>query len=78
MSRTKPELRVEWRKRDTDGHAIGRAAHGCEDHDFYAAKNALLRALPSLVLSIPQWNDAPGRTQAEVVAALRKAAELCE
>ena len=20
MSRTKPELRVEWRKRDTDGH----------------------------------------------------------
>lgn len=57
--------------------ALGRAAHGCEDHDFYAAKNALLRALPSLVLSIPEWNDAPGRTQAEVVAALRAAAETC-
>jgi hypothetical protein len=25
---------------------------------------------------VPHWNDAPGRTQAEVVAALRQAAEL--
>ena len=27
--------------------------------------------------SIPAWNDAPGRTQAEVVAALKAAAEAC-
>lgn len=27
---------------------------------------------------IDDWNDAPGRTQAEVVAALRKAADLAE
>lgn len=28
--------------------------------------------------SVAQWNDAPGRTQAEVVAALRAAAERAE
>lgn len=29
-------------------------------------------------MGVAPWNDAPGRTQAEVVQALRQAAEACE
>lgn len=57
--------------------AIQKAAFGGDGYAYHFAKGALLRALPKRALSIPDWNDAPGRTQAEVVAALKAAAETC-
>jgi hypothetical protein len=43
---------------------------------WYPTRDALERVIDHQ--SIPGWNDAPDRTQAEVVAALRRAADLAE
>lgn len=40
-----------------------------------AVAGRALRALSSMVGVVPDWNDAPNRTQSEVVTALRQAAE---
>lgn len=40
------------------------------------ARNAFRAVIGGWNKSIPEWNDAPGRTQAEVVAKLREAAAL--
>lgn len=57
------------------GGAIFKAANKLGNNRSLAS--SALRFLESSlgVASVPAWNDEPGRTQAEVVAALRKAAE---
>ena len=53
--------------------AIRRACPGYPNDNLdIAAMNLLERHLSTL--DIPAWNDAPGRTKEEVVAALREAA----
>lgn len=55
-------------------HSEYRALAGRQD----AAERALAEPFGLDDLSIPEWNDAPGRTQAEVVAAFRAAADALE
>jgi hypothetical protein len=43
-------------------------------YDAFLALSKLLRSVSPGAKSVYDWNDAPGRTQAEVVAALREAA----
>lgn len=61
--------------------ALRRAAGGKLDIAD-AAEDVLIRVLPPPPgpheSPAVYWNDTPGRTQAEVVAALRKAADLAE
>lgn len=57
--------------------AIHMAARDNEE-TIWQARTVLLRVLPDEVTSIMDWNDAPSRTQAEVVDALRRAAKACE
>lgn len=54
--------------------AAGRTDSGS---DFMETVRVLGRAIGVHESKIIAWNDAPGRTQAEVVAALRAAAETC-
>lgn len=54
--------------------AIAARVHPSDVYKHPAAC-ALARLIPSTFTDIPDWNDAPGRTQAEVVAALREAAK---
>lgn len=44
--------------------------------DEHSASRFLERAAGIPWFGVPTWNDQPGRTQAEVVATLRKASEL--
>jgi len=62
--------------------AIGKTVGGANRPMFSAARKALRAVLPEDIEQIDEdlpdeanWNDAPERTQAEVVAALRAAAE---
>ena len=56
--------------------ALDKAAEtGIGEMAWREAEKALFRTVRSP--SLPAWNDAPERTQAEVVAALREAASKC-
>jgi hypothetical protein len=46
--------------------------------DFYSEYSPALQLIRDAIGSayIPDWNDTPGRTKAEVIAALRKAAGI--
>jgi hypothetical protein len=54
--------------------AVGAIYHVAKTPDEALTVRGALGAL--LDQSVPEWNDAPGRTQAEVVAKLREAAAL--
>ena len=57
--------------------SLGAMSKGSDDCDVYAdAKGFLLMAVAAS--NIAKWNDALGRTQAEVVNAFSKAIELAE
>lgn len=58
--------------------AIIAAMRNDHGRDFMETVRALGRAIGVHNSKIIPWNDAPGRTQAEVVAALKAAAEACE
>jgi hypothetical protein len=73
--------------RDCDAHdpsaicwcavgSIERSVPICNYDDLDEAERFLTRALGGAY--VPHWNDAKGRTQAEVVSALRKASELAK
>lgn len=58
--------------------AINVAAGNAPDNDARTPQRALeavLRDGRVDIFDVPEWNDTPGRTQAEVVAKLREAAE---
>ena len=56
--------------------ALG-AGVGPENGLFEYGRHALHAAIPlPLTASIPEWNDTPGRTQAEVISAFDRAIEL--
>ena len=53
--------------------AISYAAADYSVPEYHAAVDAVVETVDAY--SVVRWNDQPGRTQAEVVAALRKAAQ---
>lgn len=77
-------LQGEWRRDDDAGYPIGYCVAGAiyrsstdfgngkSSPHFEAARDALH---DNVGRSIVSWNNAPGRTKAEVVACLREAAE---
>ena len=57
--------------------ALGNAAQWPNGNDYDAARKYFRAAVPlPKTISVPEWNDAPGRTQAEVLAAFDRAIEL--
>lgn len=57
--------------------AMGAIRHEAPDREaIMSARHVLERVLPSRSSTVADWNDAPGRTHAEVIEALTKAAAL--
>jgi hypothetical protein len=57
--------------------ALGDAAHLPNGNDYELARKYFRDAVPlPKTISIPEWNDTPGRTKAEVEAAFDRAIEL--
>ena len=82
-ARTESGARVEWNSnRAARWCASGAILHCSPDTAAMILTNTLSRARCALVSvvgeSIAAWNDAPGRTQGEVVAALRLAADRAQ
>lgn len=69
---------VDYSGTDAICWCVGGAIWKAADDVGYKNPNVAMRFLESLldVCNVPEWNDAPKRTQSEVVAKLREAAAL--